>query len=52
MVGVAVRVHSRMGKDLGLCHVPLPVEVGDVLESGHRPILLLRVIDLVETPAH
>ena len=25
-------VHSRTGNDLGVAHVPLPVEVGDVLE--------------------
>jgi len=49
MVGVPVRVHSRTGDDLGVCHLPPPVEVGDVLELGHGPILLLRVVDLVET---
>jgi hypothetical protein len=52
MVGVAVRVHSRPGDDLGLCHVPPPVRVGDVLELGHGPMLLLRVVDLVETGPH
>ena len=41
--------HSRKGDDLGVCHVPPPVEVGDVIELGHGPILLLRVVDLVET---
>jgi len=49
VIGVAVRVHSRTGDDLGVAHVPAPVEVGDVLELGHGPILLLRVVDLVET---
>jgi hypothetical protein len=49
MVGVPVRVHSRTGDDLGVAHIPAPVEVGDVLELGHGPILLLRVVDLVET---
>jgi hypothetical protein len=49
VVGVAVRVHSRTGDDLGLAQVPPPVEVGDVLELGHGPILPLRVVDLVET---
>jgi hypothetical protein len=52
MIGVPVRVHSRKGDDLGLCHVPPPVEVGDVLELGHGPILMLRVVDLVETGPH
>jgi hypothetical protein len=49
MIGVVVRVHSRTGDDLGVAHVPPPVEVGDVLELGHGPLFLLRVIDLVET---
>jgi hypothetical protein len=52
MVGVAVRVHSRTGAGLGICHVPLPIEFGDVLELGRGPILLLRVIELVETGPH
>jgi hypothetical protein len=47
-VGVPVRVHSRTGDDLGIAHVPSAVEVGDVLELGHGPILLLRVVELVE----
>ena len=51
-VGVPVRVHSRTGDDLGTAHVPVPVEVGDILELGHGPILLLRVVDLVETGPH
>ena len=46
-IDVPVRVHSRTGDDLGVAHVPAPVEVGDVLELGHGPILLLRVVDLV-----
>jgi hypothetical protein len=52
MVGVAVRVHSRKGDDLGVCHVPPPVEVDDMLELGQGPILLLRVVGLVETGPH
>jgi hypothetical protein len=31
---------------------PPPVEAGDVLELGHGPIVLLRIIDLVETGPH
>jgi hypothetical protein len=50
VVGVAVRVHSRRGDDLGLAHVPPPVEFGDVLELGRGEILLLRIVDVVETP--
>ena len=52
MTGVKVRVHDRHGDDLGVAHVPPPVEVGDVLELGHGPTLILRVIDLVETGPH
>jgi len=29
-----------------------PSKVGDVLEQGHGPILLLRIADLVETRPH
>jgi hypothetical protein len=40
---------AERGDDLGVAHVPPPIEAGDVLELGHRPILLLRVVDVVET---
>lgn len=48
-MGVPVRCHSRQGDDLGVCHVPPPVEVGDVVELGHGPMFSIRIIDLVET---
>lgn len=48
-IGVAVRVHTRTGDDLG---VPPPVEVGDVVELGHGSILPLRIVDFVETGPH
>jgi hypothetical protein len=51
-VGIPVRVHSRKGDDLGVAHLPPPVEVGDVLELGHGPMLPLRVVDRVETGPH
>lgn len=51
VVGVPVRVHSRAGDDLGICHMPHPVRVGDLLELSQEPILLLRVVELVETDA-
>lgn len=41
-----------MGDDLGIAHMPAPVEVGDVLELGRGPMLLLWVVDLVETGPH
>jgi hypothetical protein len=52
VIGVAVRVHSRTGDNLGVAHIPPPVRVGDVLELRHGPILLLRVVDAVETGPH
>jgi hypothetical protein len=51
-IGVPVRVHDRHGDDLGLAHVPAPVCVGDVLELGRGELLPLRVVAVVETPAH
>jgi hypothetical protein len=44
VIRVAVGVHSRRG-ELGVAHVPSPVEVGDVVELGHGPIRLLRMVD-------
>jgi hypothetical protein len=32
VIGVAVRVHSSIGDDLGVANLPSPVEVGDELE--------------------
>lgn len=51
-IGVPVRVHTRTGDDLGIAYVPAPVAIGDVLELGHGPMLLLRVVDMVETGPH
>jgi hypothetical protein len=52
MVGVPVRVHSRAGDDLGIAHVPPPVTLGDLLELGVGPLLILRIVDLVEAGPH
>jgi hypothetical protein len=49
VLGAPIRVHDMYGDDLGIAHLPTPVELGDVLELGHGPILLLRVVDVVET---
>jgi hypothetical protein len=49
MLGVAVRVFSRTGDDLGIAHVPPAVELGDLLDLGHGTMLPLRVLDVVET---
>jgi len=45
-VGVAVRVHSRTGDDLGIAHVPPPIEIGDLIALEHAEF---RVDDVVET---
>ncbi len=48
-IGVPVRVFSRKGDDLGIAHVPPPVEIGDVLDLGRGPMLIFRIVDMVET---
>ena len=50
MVGAPVRVHSLDDEDLGIVHVPWPISEGDVLElGGQGPVILLRVVDLIDT---
>jgi hypothetical protein len=49
VIGFVVSGHSRHGDDLGVAHLPPPVELGDELELGKGPILPLRIVDLVET---
>ena len=47
-IGVPVRVYdAATGEDLGIAHVPLPLELGDelALEGNPRP---LEVVALVE----
>jgi len=49
-VGVPVRVHDAItADDLGVVHVPFPVELGDELAVEGDPWPLV-VVDLVETP--
>ena len=45
-VGVAVRLFDRRFADLGLVHVPQPVEVGDIVARDHGAPL--RVVEVVE----
>ena len=53
VIGVVVRVATLAPATTSApAHVPPPVEVGDLLALGHRPILLMRVVDLVETGLH
>jgi hypothetical protein len=46
MLGVPVRLHDLTGDDLGIAHVPLPIEVGDLVALEHAEY---RVNDVVET---
>ena len=46
-VGVAVLLHDRAFVDLGVVHVPLPVEVGDIVAREHgAPLRVVDVVDL------
>jgi hypothetical protein len=47
MVGVPVRLHSLDGDDVGIVHVPPPIEVGDLIATAHA---LFRVLDVVTSP--
>jgi len=46
MLGVPVRIHDMSGDDLGVAHLPPPVEVGDLVALEHA---VLRVYDVVES---
>ena len=46
MLGVPVRVHDMSGDDLGVAHLPPPVEVGDLVALARGEY---RVLDVVET---
>jgi hypothetical protein len=47
MVGVAVRVHDLEANDLGIAHLPWPVEVDDIVLLDHSEH---RVYDVVPSP--
>jgi len=46
MLGVPCRIHNMSGDDLGVAHLPPPVEVGDLVALEYA---VLRVYDVVET---
>jgi hypothetical protein len=54
MVGVPVRVHDMTGDDLGIAHVPVPVETGDLilLEHGEYPVLDVILLTDEQSPLH
>ena len=45
-VGVPVRIHTLVGDDLGLAHVPSPVRIGDMVALEDA---VFEVYDVVET---
>lgn len=48
--GVPVRVYeAATADDLGIAHVPLPVEIGDELMVEGRPLPFV-IVDRVDTP--
>jgi hypothetical protein len=47
MVGVALRLHSVEGDDLGIAHVPAPVAIGDMVATVDGTY---RVVDVVTSP--
>ena len=46
MFGAPVRVHDLTGDDLGVAHVPVPVQVGDLIALEHSEH---RVVDVIDT---
>jgi hypothetical protein len=47
-IGVLVRVHDLYGEELGIAHLPPPVEIGDLIAFEHSEH---RVCDVVVSPA-
>jgi hypothetical protein len=47
MVGVPVRLHALDGEDVGLAHVPIPIEPGDMIATADTAY---RVVDVVISP--
>jgi hypothetical protein len=47
MVGVAVRLHTLESDDVGVLHVPPPVEIGDLVASIDSTY---RIVDVVTSP--
>ena len=46
MLGVPCRIHDMSGDDLGVAHLPPPVQIGDLIALQHKE---LRVYDVVLT---
>ena len=54
MFGAPVRVNDMTGDDLGIAHVPTPVESGDliVLERGGVPVLDVILLEGEQSPLY
>jgi hypothetical protein len=48
MLGVLVRVHAVDCNDLGVAHLPPPIELGDLVCLQHSEH---RIVDVVESPS-
>jgi len=46
MIGVPCRIHDLTGDDLGVAHLPPPVQIGDLIALEHA---VFRVYDVVST---
>jgi hypothetical protein len=47
MVGVPIRLHDMHGDDLGIAHIPTPIETGDLIALEHGEC---RVRDVILIP--
>ena len=47
MIGVPVRLHGLDGDDLGVAHIPMPIEPGDLIATIESTY---RVVDVVTSP--
>ena len=51
--GAPIRVHDMSGDDLGIAHVPTPVETGDLILLEHGEYRVLDVIPVdAPSPLH
>jgi len=47
MIGVPVRLHAPDGDDVGVAHIPVPIEPGDLIATVDGTF---RIIDVVSSP--
>jgi hypothetical protein len=49
MLGVPVRLHAVDGDDLGIAHIPMPIEPGDLVATIES---IYRVVDVMPSPGY